>query len=208
MYVAAVALWEAFLGNAAAAGRGAGAALLLSKDREVEYGAALTLALSGDSSGLAQTLANDLEKRFGQDTSVKYSYLPALRALFAMNHREALKAIELLQITKPYDLGKPRTSIHGFYGALYPVYVRGLAYLDAHQGAEAAAEFQNILDHRGLVVSDPIGALARWQLGKAFAMSGETTKAKAAYNDFLTLWQGADTDIPILKQAQVEFGKL
>ena len=96
----------------------------------------------------------------------------------------------------------------GFFGALYPIYVRGEAYLAAHQGAEAAAEFQKILDHRGIVVSDPIGALARLQLGRAFALSGDKTKAKTAYQDFLTLWKDADPDIPILKQAKAEYARL
>jgi hypothetical protein len=86
--------------------------------------------------------------------------------------------------------------------------VRGEGHLAAHQGAEAAAEFQKILDHRGIVVSDPVGALARLQLGRAFALSGDPTKAKTAYQDFLTLWKDADPDIPILKQARAEYAKL
>ncbi len=171
LYETGAALREAFFGNASEARRSAMAALELSKDREVEYGAAFALALSGDSSG-SQTLANDLERRFPEDTSVRFNYLPALRALLALNHGEPSKAIELLQIAVPYELGTPRSSIHGFFGALYPVYVRGEAYLAAHQGAEAAAEFQKILDHRGIVVSDPIGALAHLQLGRAFAYVG------------------------------------
>jgi Tfp pilus assembly protein PilF len=95
-----------------------------------------------------------------------------------------------------------------FPGDLYPVCVRGLAYLAAHQGAEAAVEFQKILNHRGIVVSDPIGALAHLQLGRALALSGDKTKARAAYQDFLTLWKDADPDIPILKQAKAEYAKL
>jgi tetratricopeptide (TPR) repeat protein len=132
----------------------------------------------------------------------------ALRALLALNHSEPSKAIELLQIAVPYDLGAPRSGFHGFFGTLYPVYVRGEAYLAAHQGAEAAAEFQKILDHRGIVVSDPVGALAHLQLGRAFALSGDKTKAKTAYQDFLALWKDADPDIPILKQAKAEYAKL
>jgi hypothetical protein len=98
--------------------------------------------------------------------------------------------------------------VNGLFGALYPVYVRGEAYLAAGQGREAATEFQKILDHRGIVVSDPIGALARLQLGRAFALSGDTIKAKTAYQDFLTLWKDADLDIPILKQTKAEYAKL
>jgi len=107
-----------------------------------------------------------------------------------------------------YDLGAPPSAFHGFFGALYPVYVRGEAFLAAHRGADAAAEFQKILDHRGLVVSDPIGALARLQLGRAFALSGDPARAATAYQNFLSLWKDADPDIPILKQALVEYARL
>jgi tetratricopeptide (TPR) repeat protein len=201
------ALWEAFFGNAPEARRSAMAALKLSKDREVEYGAAFALALSGDSSR-SQTLANDLEMHFAEDTSVRFSYVPALRALLALNHREPSKAIELLQAAVPYELGTPRSSIQGFFGALYPIYVRGQSYLAARKGAEAATEFQKIIDHRGIVVSDPVGALAHLQLGRAFALSGDKAKAKIAYRDFLTIWKDADSDVPILKQAKTEYAKL
>jgi len=202
-----LALWEGFFGNAGAARGSAMAARQLSNSREVEYGAAFALALAGDSAR-ALTLANDLERRYPEDTSVRFSYLPALRALLALNHREPSKAIELLQVARSYDLGAPRSSFHGFFGTLYPVYVRGEAYLAAQRGAEAAAEFQKILDHRGVVVSDPIGALAHLQLGRAFVLSGDKTKAKAAYQDFLTLWNDADSDIPILKKAKTEYAIL
>jgi hypothetical protein len=133
--------------------------------------------------------------------------VPSIRALLALNHGEPAKAMELLQIAIPYELGIPR-SIHGFFGALYPTYVRGLGYLAAHQGTEAAMEFQKILDHRGIVVSDPIGALAHLQLGRAFVLSGDKTNAEPAYQDFLTLWKDADPAIPILKQAKAEYAKL
>jgi tetratricopeptide (TPR) repeat protein len=200
------AVREALFGNAPAARLSAMAALDLSKGRDVEYGAALALLLSGDSSR-SQTLADDLGKRFAEDTAVKFSYLPTLRALLALKHGEPAKAIELLQIAAPYELGSP-PSAFGLFGALYPIYVRGEAYLAANRGAGAAAEFQKVLDHRGIVVSDPIGALARWRLGKALALSGDTVKAKAAYQDFLTLWKDADQDIPILRQAKAEYAKL
>jgi hypothetical protein len=175
LFEVAAALWEAFFGNASVARQGASAALELSKDRDVEYGAAFALALSGESSR-SQTLANDLETRFPQDTEVRFTYLPAIRALLALNHDpkggDSSKAIELLKAAVPYDLGAPLCSAPGFFGIFYTIYVRGLAYLAAHQGVEAASEFQKILDHRGMVVSDPIGALARLHLGRAFAMAG------------------------------------
>ncbi len=201
------ALWEGFFGNASGARQGALAALELSKERDVQYGAAFALALSGDYAR-SQTLANDLEKRFPEDTSVRFSYVPALRALAALKNGEPAKAIELLQIGTSYDLGTPLCSAPAFFGVLYPVYLRGQAYLAAHQGAEAAAEFQKILDHRNVVVSDPIGALARLQQGRAFTMSGDKTKAKTAYQDFLTLWKDADPGIPIFKEATAEYAKL
>jgi predicted Zn-dependent protease len=207
MFQTGAALSEAFFGYAPVAKRKALAALALSRDREVEYGAAVALALSGDTSQ-SRTLTNDLERRFPEDTSVRFNYLPTLRALLTLERREPAKAIEQLQIAIPYELGAPRSLVHGRFGALYPIYVRGEAYLVEKKGTEAAAEFQKILDHRGIVVSDPVGAVARLQLGRAYALSGDTTKAKRAYQDFFTLWKDADPDIQILKQAKVEYAKL
>jgi DNA-binding winged helix-turn-helix (wHTH) protein/tetratricopeptide (TPR) repeat protein len=206
LWEAGAALREAFFGNNAAAAKRASAALTLSKDREAEYGAAFALALAGYSSSSLQ-LANDLEKRFPEDTSVRFSYLPALRSLLALNSREISKALELLQTAIPSESGVPRTA-NGLFGALYPVYVRGLAHLAAHQGAEAAIEFQEILDHRGIVASDPVGALVHLQIGRAFALSGDKAKAKTAYQDFLTLWKDADPDIPVFREARAELAKL
>jgi hypothetical protein len=198
---------EAFFGNAPEARRSTIAALALSKDREVEYGAAIALALSGDSSQ-SQTLAKDLERRFLEDASVRFSYMPVLRALLAVKRREPAMAVELLQVAVPHELGAPRSSIHGFFGALYPVFVRGEAFLAAHQGAEAVAEYQKILDHRGIVVSDPVGALVHLELGRAYALSSDKAKARAAYQQFLAFWKDADPDIPILKHAKAEYAKL
>jgi DNA-binding winged helix-turn-helix (wHTH) protein/tetratricopeptide (TPR) repeat protein len=207
LWEAGTAVRQALFGNAFEAKKRAAAALELSKDREVEYGVALALALSGDSSQ-ARLLADDLERRFPKDTAVRFSYLPVLRARLALAQGDASKAVELLQVAVPHDLGVPRSSIHALFGALYPAYARGEAYLALHQGAEAATEFQEILDHRGIVVSDPIGALAHLQLGRAYALSGDKTKARSSYEDFLTLWKDADPDIPILKQAKAEYSRL
>jgi len=149
-----------------------------------------------------------LRGAFWKITSVKFSYLPTLRALFALNQRQPSNAIELLQTASLHELGKPRSSTHAFFGALYPVYVRGEAYLALHKGPEAAAQFQKILDHRGVVTYETIGALAQLQLARACVLSGDKAKAKTAYQDFLNLWKDADPDIPILKQAQVEYAKL
>jgi eukaryotic-like serine/threonine-protein kinase len=207
LFETGAALREAFFGNVSTARQSASAVLKLSKGRDVEYGAVFALALSGDSSR-PQTFANDLERRFPEDTAVRFNYLPALRGLLALKHSEPAKAIELLQLAAPYELGSPPSTFYGFFGSTYPVYVRGLAYLAAHQGAEAAKEFQKILDHRGIVVSDPIGALAHLQLGRAYAMQSDKAKARTAYQDFLTLWRDADPGIPILKQAKAEYAKL
>ena len=201
------ALWKAFYGNKLAAKPAALAALALAENREVQYGAALTLAMAGDSSH-AQTLTNNLEKSFPEDTSVKFSYLPTIRAFLAMNHGDPTKAIDLLQVAVPYELGQPRSTQTAFFGALYPIYARGQAFLAARRGTEAAGEFKKILDHSGIMIGDPVGVLAHLQLGRAYALQGDSAKAKAAYQDFLALWKDADSDIPILKQAEAEFAKL
>jgi eukaryotic-like serine/threonine-protein kinase len=201
------ALREAFFGNAAEARRSATAALKASKDREVAYGCGFALALAGDVSR-TEALANDLETRFPEDTAVKFSYVPTLRALIALEHGNPAKAIEVLEAARPHELGQPPTTFLGYFGMLYPVYVRGEAYLAEHQGDQAAAEFQKILDHPGIVVVDPIGALAHLQLARAYAAFGDRAKAKSAYRDFLTLWKDADPDIPVLKLAKSEYARV
>ena len=202
LWEAGESMREAFFGNAAEARKRANDALRLSNNPEVEYGAALALAIVGDAR--AEVLAGDIEKRFPENTLVQFSYLPTIRARIALNQNDALKATKILEVATPYELG----SSHELIGALYPAYMRGEAYLAARQGAQAAAEFQKVLDHRGIVNSDPIGALARLQRGRAFAMSGDKTNAKASYEDFLRLWKDADRDVPILVQAKSEYAKL
>jgi tetratricopeptide (TPR) repeat protein len=200
---AAASIREALFGNAAEATTRALAAFALSKDREVEYCAAYAMALSGETSQ-AQGMADDLTRRFPENTVVRFSYLPVLRAQIALNHGDADKAIEELQVATPYEVGAARD----FCGALHPVYVRGEAYLAAAKGELAATEFQKILDHRGVVGSEPIGALAQLGLGRAWALAGERGKAKGAYEDFFSLWNGADSEIPILKRARAEYMNL
>ena len=207
IYEAAAAVCEAHFGNAAVARTRARAALELAKGRDVEYAAAFALALSGDSSE-SQRLAADLEKRLPEDTPVQFEYLPTLRALSALAHQAPLDAVEQLQRALPYDLAMPGTAFFAKFGGLYPAYVRGEAYLETRQGREAGAEFQKVLDHRGIVFADPIGALAHLQLGRAYVVSGDMAKAKNAYQDFLTLWKDADADIAVLKQARAEYAKL
>jgi tetratricopeptide (TPR) repeat protein len=152
-------------------------------------------------------LADDLAKRYPEDTVVQFNYLPTLRARLALGHSNPQAALDILRVSAPYELGLPAVTFYNWPN-LYPVYVRGEAYLAAHQGREAAAEFQKILDHRGIVLNEPIGALAHLQLGRAYAMSGDITKARAAYQDFLALWKDADSDIPILIAAKAEYQKL
>jgi eukaryotic-like serine/threonine-protein kinase len=200
-YQVTAALREALFGNMAQAHHRVESALRPARGRGVQYVTALALALTGDAVR-AQALAGDLDKRFPEDTFVRFNYLPTVHAQLAINAHDSAKAIEVLQASAPYELG-----VFGV-GALYPVYVRGQAYLAAHKGSEAATEFQKILDHRGIVLNEPIGALAHLQLGRACAITGDTAKARAAYQDFLTLWKDADPDVPILKEAKAEYAKL
>jgi class 3 adenylate cyclase/tetratricopeptide (TPR) repeat protein len=204
-YEADAAVREALFGNEAEARQRAAAVLALSTGRDVQYGAALALALAGDAHR-AQALADDLGKRFPEDTIVQFNYQPTIRAQFALERNDTSRAIEALQAATPYELGLPGTG--SFTPGLYPVYVRGDAYLAAHQGIEAAAEFQKILGHHGVVQNGSIGALAHLGLGRAYVLQGDTGKASAAYQDFLTLWKDADPDIPILVVAKSEYAKL
>ena len=206
IFEAGAAVREAFLGNAREARENAQRALGLSKSRDVEYGSAFAFAASGDDAS-SQTIARDLETRFPEDTLVQFTYLPVLRALSALKHGRPSDAIEQLQVAAPYDLAIPGTWF-GFFGNLYPVYVRGQAYLNENRNAEAAAEFQKILDHSGIVCSDPAGFMARLQLARTYASSGDKTKAMSSYEAFLTLWKDADPDIPVLRQARSEYAKL
>jgi tetratricopeptide (TPR) repeat protein len=206
-FVVATAVWEAFYGNTAAAKQKAMEATALSRGRHVDYAVAFALALSGDVAR-ARQLAGDLEKNFPQDTSVQSLYLPALRALSAIDARDPSAAIQSLQSASRYDLGAGGLAFYWRFGALYPIYVRGLAYLAARQPAQAVAEFQRIVDHRSIVLVDPMDALARLQLARALVLSGDTVKARNAYDDLLTLWKNADTDIPVLKAARAEYARL
>jgi hypothetical protein len=169
---------------------------------------ALALALSGDSSR-SQPLADALEERFPEDTFAKFTYVPVLRGLSALDRKKPTDSVEQLQIALPYELAVNGLNFNHFYlGGLHSAYVRGETFAAAHRYGEAAAEFQKILDHRGLVGPDPIGALAHLQLGRTFALAGDQVKAKLAYEDFLTLWKDADSDVPILVQAKAEYARL
>jgi DNA-binding winged helix-turn-helix (wHTH) protein/tetratricopeptide (TPR) repeat protein len=170
------------------------------------YASALALAYTGNATEV-QRLVEDFNKGFPEDTTMQFNYLPTLRAKLALMRSDPQHALNDLEPAAAYELGLPAISFYNWPN-LYPVYVRGEAYLAAHQGSEAAAEFQKILDHRGIVLNEPIGALAHLQLGRSYAMQGDTAKSRAAYQDFLTLWKDADPDIPILLEAKAEYAKL
>jgi Tfp pilus assembly protein PilF len=210
LFEAATAVWEAFYGNAAAARQSATRALELGRGgREVDYAAAFALALADDLPQ-SRALAQDLAREFPEDTSVQFMYLPALRALFSLNSPtpDAAAALQALQIASRYDLALGRIGFIGRYGGLYPIYVRGQAYIAAQQPAAAAAEFRRILDHRSIVLVDPMDAMARLQLSRALALSGDIVKAKSGYKDLLTLWEHADPKIPVVEQARAEYARL
>jgi eukaryotic-like serine/threonine-protein kinase len=206
-YEAGAAVWEALFGNATAARQRSVAALALSNSRDVEYAAAFALALSSDSAR-AQALANDLQNRFPEDTSVRYNYLPALRGVLALERGDSASAIEQSLVPYPHEFAITHSTAAAFFGSVYPTIVRGEAYLRSHKGAEAVAECRRTLSLPGLLLEDPVGVVARLQLARAYAMQGDTSKARQAYQDFLTLWKDADPDIPILKQAKAEYARL
>jgi eukaryotic-like serine/threonine-protein kinase len=195
---------EALAGNLDFAKQEAHAALAQSNGREAEALSAITLGLAGESAQ-AERLAADLAKRYPQDTTQQFNYVPMIRAAVALRSGDGGRAIAALAASSPYELGQTNTS---FTIALYPVYLRGQACLAAKQGSAAQIEFQKILDHSGVVGNQPIGSLAHLGLARAYALSGDTAKAKTSYQDFLALWKNADPDTPLLKQAKTEYAKL
>jgi eukaryotic-like serine/threonine-protein kinase len=203
-YKAEAAVREATVGNMAVAKQGAQAALALANGKDVEAYSAIALGLAGDSAQAAR-LADDLGKRFPEDTIVRFQYLAMIHAAVALRSSDSGKVVEALVSAAPYELGQDSLF---FTFALYPIYLRGEAYLSANRGTAAAAEFQKILDHPGAVVNEPIGALAHLGLGRAYALAGDNAKAKIAYQDFLALWKNADPDIPVLIRAKAEYVKL
>jgi len=193
------ALREAEVGNVASARHSAAAALALSSGRDVKLQAALTLARIGDVAR-AKALAEELKRNYPTSTLLNAYWLPSINASIELSRGNSSAALQLLEAAAPYELAEGLS--------LYPAYIRGQAYLLAHNGTAAAAEFQKLLDHRGIVQNSITGALAHLQIGRAYATAGDTAKAKAAYQDFFTLWKDADSDVPILKQARAEYLKL
>jgi eukaryotic-like serine/threonine-protein kinase len=204
LYQAEGAVREAILNNGDLAKRDARAALELTDSKDVEGVSAIALALSGDSAKSMQ-LADNLVKRFPEDTIVQVDYLPMVHSALALRSSYPAKAIEALDAASPYELGGPPVPLTF---SLHPAYLRGIAYLVAKQGTAAAVEFQKILDHPGVVLNEPIGALAHLGLARANVFVGDIQKAKTAYIDFFALWKDADPDIPLLIAARKEYAAL
>jgi eukaryotic-like serine/threonine-protein kinase len=192
------ALIELEFGNLEVARQGASSSLAIANGQGSRILAAISLARSGDTSG-SLALADELNKRFPSDTLLQRYSLPTIRGAIALARKDPAQAVTALQ-TLPYELGAVPA-----IPPLYPIYLRGEAYLEKRQGKEAAAEFQKILDHRGITGNSPFGALAHLQIARAYAVAGDKTKARTAYQDFLALWKEADPDIPIFRQAKAEY---
>ncbi len=197
------ALREAEFGNPGPARQETDSALLLASTRDVQILAALAVARTGDAAR-ARKMADGLAREFPMNTMLNGYWLPTIRAAIEIERKNPAGAVELLEAASTYELGGPSP----ISGTLYPVYVRAEAELLLHHGSEAVAEFQKFLDHPGIVLNFPLGALAHLGLARAFVLQGDTSKARAAYQDFLTLWKDADPDIPILKEAKAEYAKL
>jgi serine/threonine protein kinase/tetratricopeptide (TPR) repeat protein len=205
VYYALAAIREGIFGESASARRFAEQALAWSSGRDVQCMAAAGFALAGDAAR-AESMAAELGKNFPQDTMVNTAWLPVIRGQIALNHGDFEKALTILAPDQSDDFGA--ASAGGISPVAVPVYVRGMAYLAAKRGKEAAAEFDKIVNHRGAVSSQPNAAAARLGLARAYALEGDTAKARVAYQDFLALWKDADPGIPIYQQAKAEYAKL
>jgi eukaryotic-like serine/threonine-protein kinase len=209
-FAGARAVWSALYGIQDEAQSSAAAAISLYRGRDVDYGPAFALELLHHSAQ-ARPLRTGLEKQYPEDTSVQFSYLPALRALEALNQNNPALAIEMTETAAPYELAVPGTAYYAggaFFGALYPVYVRGLGYSRLGHYGEASAEFQKILDHPGIMLNDPMGPMARLQLARALALSGDRAKSAAVYKDLLSIWKDADPDVPLIRETRAEAAKI
>jgi tetratricopeptide (TPR) repeat protein len=207
----AAALWqvnaafrEAEFGEATESKNEVREALALAPGRNVKIFAALALARAGETTQ-ASAIANELERNYASNTVLRLYRLPSINAAIALRKGNSSQALEQLEIVKPYELGQPTPSP---LGTLYPVFLRGQAYLSMRDGNAAAAEFQKVLDHPGIALNFPLGPLARLNLGRAYSVAGNADKARAAYEDFFALWKDADPDVPILRQAKAEYAKL
>ncbi len=204
LWVADEAERDAMIGEAERARKGTKEGLQLSRSKVVTPFFGLTLALAGNVA-LAQSIADKLNEEHPQDTVIQNYWLPSIQAAIELQKNNPIKAIKILEKAIPYEIGNGGG---GGNGCLSPIYVRGLAYLQAGQGEQAAAEFQKVIDHPGVVTNTIQGALSHVQLGRAQAMMGDKAAARKSYQDFLTLWKDADPDIPIYRQAKAEYAKV
>jgi tetratricopeptide (TPR) repeat protein len=203
-WLAFQAIREVEVGNAGAARQAVARALALAPGRDVRVLSALALARAGESTQ-SKAILEALKKSEPSNTFLKVYWFPVIEASMAIAQRAPDRAVIALEPSLPYELGNPSPEIAG---TLHPAYLRGLAYLAEKNGPAAAAEFQKLLDHQGIVQNFLLGSLAHLQIGRAYAMSGDRRKAKTAYQDFFALWKDADPDIPILKEAKAEYAKL
>ena len=201
------ALREADFGNRETALRGAAAAATRASGKQVWALAALTFVRAGDPAR-AESLVEKLQQSYPDDTLLRYYWLPVIRASIALNRGDGKTAIALLQDATPYDLANPFPITASPMGNMFSVYLRGLAYLQTGDGNLAAIEFRKVIDQKGVVLNGWVGALSEAQLARAYALSGDTLKARSAYENFFALWKDADPDIPVLKQFQSEYAKL
>ena len=197
------ALREAEFGNSARAREKATTALAMMSGKDVQTVAALALARAGDETR-AEAIVKDLNRRFPTDTLLNRYWLPSIRAAIEIDRKRPARAIEALQVTEPYELGGEPINLD----TLYPVYLRGLAYVMDRKGTAAAAEFQKILDHKGRVANCSIGVLVHLQVAKAYALAGDTAKARVAVQHFLAFWKDADPGSSILREAKIENSRL
>jgi tetratricopeptide (TPR) repeat protein len=197
--IAQEALIEADFGNIPEARSRAAEALRLGRGIDARETTAVVLSLVGEETK-ARDLAKELRSRFPQHAPLNAASLPAILAAAELQRGNASKAIDLLKEAEPYDLSE--------FSNLSPIYVRGQAYLRLHSPKEAEAEFQKLLDHTGINALSPRHSLARLGLARALTQEGDVPQARKAYEDFLAYWKDADPELPILRQARIELGKL
>jgi predicted Zn-dependent protease len=191
---------DAMHGFTDSARKKASEALALQLNRREQGSVAFSLALIGDVAQSRKILA-EIVKEYPDDTTIKYSIAPSIEAYNLIHQNKASEAIALLEPSQKYELAAR-------YAVYWVMYARGSAYLQLHDGAKAAAEFQKILDHRGLNIVSGLYPMAQLNLARAYALLGDNGKARTAYQDFFALWKDADPDIPVLLTAKSEYAKL
>jgi tetratricopeptide (TPR) repeat protein len=194
--------FEVEMGDASGARQAIATALGMARDRDTQMSAAILMARTGDSTG-ADRILSGLAKQFPDDTMLNSAWIPVERATMEIRRNNPAKAIQLLESARQYEFGSGPFSC-----GYWPAYVRGEAYLKTHEGAQAAVEYQKILDHRGVEPTNPLYSLSSLGLARAYALQGDSAKARTEYQNFLAEWKDADPDVPVLKQAKAEYAKL